>query len=119
MLYTKFHISYGGKIMYQIGKQFLILFVLIFIQISLLVSHGLAQTGKLIIDKSDQLQSDTTAAMAFYFNQEYENAETAFKVIAEINPSFATALIYLADSQLYQGKKGLAKKNYQKAYHQK
>jgi len=102
--------------MYQIRKQFLILFVLIFIQISVVVSFAQTQSGKLAIDKSDPLQSDTTEAMALYYNQDYKNAEVAFKQITDMFPGYATAFVYLADSQMYLGKKDQAYRNYNKAY---
>lgn len=102
--------------MYRIRKQSLSLFILIFFQVSVLCSIANAQSDKLALHISDPLQSEVKAAVKFYHDQNYVAAEAEFKVLTEKHPDFATSFIFLADSQLYQGKKELANKNYLSAY---
>lgn len=54
-------------------------------------------------------------ALGQYWSADYEAAEAGFEQILKKDPRNASALIYLADAQSAQGKKGPAKDNYKRA----
>ena len=102
--------------MHRIFKPIMFLFFLFFFQNAVSVSVLQAQSQPLVLKSSSPIVSSAKEAMIAYFKEQYSDAEIQFEKIVRTYPEFTTAYIYLADSQLYQGKTELAYQNYQKAY---